>query len=147
MPIQGRIQDLRKGGSYSMSAKREYHPARSAEKFGWSRPLINHVLPSIKQYIFYEMKEHKGKTILLGCLFEVEGGEMVVTGGETVVTGGETVVAPSGETVVAGGYSEEETGCRLVELDASSKLIIIIYSVCSVYAVPCTLPYLKLSFS
>ncbi len=38
-----------------------------------------------------------------------------------VVTGGETVVAPSGETYGGGWwlYSEEETGCRLVELDAS----------------------------
>ncbi len=38
------------------------------------------------------------------------------------------MVAPSGEMVVAGGSSEEETGCRLVELDASSniaKLIIL----------------------
>ncbi len=49
-----------------------------------------------------------------GCLFEVERGEMVVTGGETVV-------APNG---VAGGSSEEETGCRLVELDASSNIVI-----------------------
>ncbi len=56
---------------------------------------------------------HKAKPFLkLGCLFEVEGGEMVVTGGEMEVTG----------EVVAGGASEEETGCRLVELDASSSL-------------------------
>ena len=39
-----------------------------------------------------------------------------------MVTGGETVVASSGETVVAGGSSEEETGCKLVELDASSNI-------------------------
>ncbi len=52
----------------------------------------------------------------------VTGEETVVTGGEMVVTGKETVVAPSGETVVAGGSSEEETGCRLVELDASSNI-------------------------
>ncbi len=31
------------------------------------------------------------------------------------------MVAPSGKTVVAGGSSEEETGYRLVELDASSN--------------------------
>ncbi len=32
------------------------------------------------------------------------------------------MVGPSGETVVVGGSSEEETGCRLVELDASSNI-------------------------
>ncbi len=64
----------------------------------------------------------------------VTGGELVVTGEETVlVTGGEMVVTGR-ETVswqppverlcmVAGGSSEEETGCRLVELDASSNII------------------------
>ncbi len=34
---------------------------------------------------------HERTQILLGCLFEAEEGEMVVTGGEMVVTGGETV--------------------------------------------------------
>ncbi len=33
------------------------------------------------------MKEHKAKPFFLSALFEVEGGEMVVTGGELVVTG------------------------------------------------------------
>ncbi len=48
------------------------------------------------------MKEHKAKPFFLGqCLFEAEGGEMVVTGGEMVVTGGETVVT-GGEMVVTG---------------------------------------------
>ncbi len=69
-----------------------------------------------------------------------------------VVTGGETVVAPSasGETVVAGGSSEEETGCRLVELDASSNIAkLLFYDYIAIismqyvsifqYAVPCTL--------
>ncbi len=59
----------------------------------------------------------------------VTGGEMVVTGGEMVVTGVEErqwwPPWPSGETVVAGGSSEEETGCRLVELDTSSNIAII----------------------
>ncbi len=113
-----------------MSVKCEYHLARSAENVGWSRPLLH--APPINYHVlllkksFYERTQ--GKAIILGCLFEAEGGEMVVTGGETVVTGGEVVVTggetvvappPSGETVVAGGSSEEETGCRLVELDTS----------------------------
>ncbi len=50
---------------------------------------------------------------------------MVVTGGEMVVTGRELdggdwrrdVQWWPSETVVVGGSSEEETGCRLVELD------------------------------
>ena len=37
------------------------------------RPLINR-----------DPERTQGKAILLGCLFEVEGGEMVVTGGEMV---------------------------------------------------------------
>ncbi len=115
-----------------MSAKREYHPARflvNHAPFYIPRPLINR-----------DPERTQGKAILLGCLFEVEGGEleMVVTGAEIVVTGGETVVTgrqmvvtgeeiyctvlgPSGETVVVGGSSEEETGCRLVEIDALSS--------------------------
>ncbi len=32
------------------------------------------------------------------------------------------MVAPNGETVVVGGSSEEENGCRLVELDASPNI-------------------------
>ncbi len=67
-----------------MSAKREYHPKFVAghAHFYMLRPLI-------------------AKAILLGCLFEVEGGEMVVNGGEMVVNGGEMVVT-GGEMVVTG---------------------------------------------
>ncbi len=44
------------------------------------RPLINRDPYKAKPFFLHE------------CLFEVEGGEMVVTGGEMVVTGGEMVV-------------------------------------------------------
>ncbi len=78
--------------------------------FYMPRPLINHFLYKAKPFFLHE------------CLFEVEGGEMVVTGGEMVVTGRELdggdwrrdVQWWSPETVVVGGSSEEETGCRLV---------------------------------
>ncbi len=77
------------------------------------RPLINRDPYKAKPFFCAE------------CLFEVEGGEMVVTGGEMVVTGRELdggdwrrdVQWWPPETVVVGGSSEEETGCRLVELD------------------------------
>ncbi len=62
---------------------------------------------------------------------------MVVTGGEMVVTGRETVVAPSGETVVAGGSSEEETGCRLVELDASSNIAYFMIIIIAIISMQC----------
>ncbi len=79
VPFQGRIQDLRKGGSYSMSAKPKFLVNHAP--FYMPHPLIN-----------CDPERTRGKAILLGCLKEErwlwqEAGETVVTGRQMVVTG------------------------------------------------------------